>query len=40
MIIKTLYATPKKSVLHEGMIRQSFSTKIRLKEGAVLSSLL
>ena len=39
-IIKTMYATPKLSLLYEGKISQSFSTKIGLKQGDVLSTLL
>ena len=39
-IIKTIYETPKVSVLYEGKISQSFSTKIGLKQSDVLSTLL
>ena len=39
-IIKTMYATPKVSLLYEGKFSQSFSTKIKLKQGDVLSTLL
>ena len=39
-IIKTMYATPKVSFLYEGKISQSFSTKIGLKQGDVLRTLL
>ena len=39
-IIKTKYATPKVSLLYEGKISQSFSTKIGLKQVDVLSALL
>ena len=39
-IIKTTCATPKVSVLYEGKISQSFSTKIELKQSDVLSTLL
>ena len=34
--IKTINATPKTSLLYEGEISQSFSTKIGLKEDNVL----
>lgn len=39
-ITKTMYSTPKVSLLHEGENSQSFSTKIGLKQGDVLSTLL
>ena len=39
-IIKTMYATPKVSLLYEEKFSQSFSTKIGLKQGDVLSTLL
>ena len=35
-----MYAAPKVSLLYEGKICQSFSTKIGLKQGAVLSTIL
>ena len=39
-IMKTMYATPKVFLLCEGKINQSFSTKIELKQGDVLSTFL
>ena len=39
-ITETMYATPKVSVLYEWKIGQSFSTKMGLKQGDVLSTLL
>ena len=39
-ITETMYATPKVSVLYEWKISQSFSTKMGLKQGDVLSTLL
>ena len=39
-ITETMYATPKVSVLYEWKISQSFSTKMGLKQGDVLSALL
>ena len=38
-IIKTMYATPKMSLLYERKISQSFSTKIGLKQADMLSTL-
>ena len=35
-----MYAIPKVTALHEGKIGQSFSTKIGLKQGDVLSTFL
>ena len=39
-IIKITYATPNISLLYEGKISQSFSTKIGLKQGDVLRTFL
>ena len=39
-IIKSIYKSPKVSIIHQGKVNQTFLTNIGLKQGDVLSTIL